>query len=101
MVEGGSYDHVMLCNHSSESYGLPQIENFSSVALEEKSILIYFAGTQDLASFIEKDQRAKWTLEEAMHRFSYALKQSSLGVKQLRLEEQLFLTLSKLVEHTL
>lgn len=63
MVEGGNYDHVMLCNHTSESYGLPQIENFASVPLQEKSILIYFAGTQDLGAFIEKDQRAKWNLE--------------------------------------
>lgn len=91
----------MLCNHSSECYGLPQIENFTSVPLQEKSILIYFAGAQDLGNFIEKDQRAKWSLEEAVRHFSYALKQPSLGVKQLRLEEQLFLTLSKLVEHTL
>jgi methyltransferase len=101
MVEGGEYDHVLLCNHSTESYGLPQIENFTSVPLQEKSILIYFAGTEDLGTFIEKDVRAKWTLEEALKRFSYALKQCSLGVKQLRLEEQLFLTLSKLVEYTL
>ncbi len=91
----------MLCNHSEENYGLPQIENFSNMLLQEKSILIYFSGMQDLSGFIEKDIRAKWNLEESLKHFSYALKQSSLGVKQLRLEEQLFLTLSKLVEHTL
>jgi predicted SPOUT superfamily RNA methylase MTH1 len=25
MVEEGTYDHIMLCNHSKESYNLPEI----------------------------------------------------------------------------
>lgn len=55
MVEGGKYDQIMLCNHSNESYNLPQIENFSGVNLSQKSMLLFFAGTEDLSTLLEKD----------------------------------------------
>jgi hypothetical protein len=62
MIAGDTYDYVMLCNHSNESYGLPQIDNFSGLPLAQKSVLLFLAGTDDLSTFVEKDERSKWKL---------------------------------------
>ena len=51
MIEN-DYDHIILCNHSEESYGLPQVEDFSGLNLQGKRVLILFAGTDDLSTFI-------------------------------------------------
>lgn len=49
-------------------------------------MLLFFAGTEDLSTLLEKDGKSKWSLEESIKHFTFALKHSSLGVKQLRLE---------------
>jgi hypothetical protein len=80
---------------------LPQIDNFSGLPLAQKSVLLFLAGTDDLSTFVEKDERSKWKLEKVLEKFHCSVRLASLGVKQLRLEEQLFLALSRLAEHTL
>ena len=66
MCKKGTYDYILLCNHSAESYNLPQIESFTTLDLHEKSILIFFVGTDDLSNFIEKDENSKMTLEKSL-----------------------------------
>lgn len=85
MINGAAYDNVMLCNHSNESYGLPQLDNFEGIDLSNKSLLIFFSGTDDLSTFIQKDEKSKWQLEEAIQKFQYSIRISGTGVKQLRL----------------
>jgi hypothetical protein len=69
--------------------------------LNNKSLLIFFSGTDDLSTFIQKDEKSKWQLDEALQKFQCSIRISGTGVKQLRLEEQLFLALSRLADHTL
>jgi hypothetical protein len=66
MINGTAYDHAILCNHSNESYGLPQVDNFQNIDLNNKSLLIFFSGTDDLSTFIQKDDKSKWQLEETL-----------------------------------
>jgi hypothetical protein len=44
---------------------------------------------------IKRDPTPKWTLEHTLPKFNYAVRLAETGVKQLRLEERMFLTLSK------
>ena len=79
------YDTVMLCNHTDESHGLPEVTNVESLDLGEKRVMIYFSGTDNLDSLISRDPKPKWTLEETLSKIDYALKLAPSGVKQLRL----------------
>ena len=63
-------------------------------------MLIFFSGTDDLGNFVEKDLRSKIIKEDAIDMFDCCMRFDGFGVKQLRIEEQLFITLSKICEYT-
>ena len=54
--------------------------------LKDNRVLIYFSGTDDLHSLIERDTKPKWNKEETLKHFDYALPLPMTGVKQLRIE---------------
>ena len=57
--------------------------------------MIYFSGTDDLNSQISRDPKPKLTFEEALNKFDFSIKLNETGVKQLRLEERMMMTLSQ------
>jgi len=93
------YDLALLCNHSNENYGLPEVEDVGVFA--QKKVILYFSGTDDLHSQIARDPKPKYTADEAVSKFDYCVRLSASGVKQLRLEERMILTLSKFAGLTL
>lgn len=64
--------------------------------LEDKSIIIFFSGTDDLSTLVERDEGAKLNTNEILKKFDYSLAFQNFGVQKLRMEEQLFMALSKL-----
>lgn len=100
MIGKDLYDLIILCNHTSENHDLPTVDSFDLMDVHGKSILIFFAGTEDLMTFIEKDERSKVNKDQALQMFNYSFRLANFGVKQLRVEEQMFIVLSKLVNYT-
>ena len=68
--------------------------------LGQKKVMLYFSGTDDLHSQIGRDPKPKYTAEEAISKFDYSVRLAASGVKQLRLEERMILTLSKFANLT-
>jgi hypothetical protein len=58
-------------------------------------MLIFFSGTDDLSMFVEKDAKSKISKEDAIEMFDCCMRFDGFGVKKLRIEEQLFIKLSK------
>jgi methyltransferase len=87
------YDLVMLSNHTGDNYALPQFSD--PRVLNDQKVMIYFAGTDNIDSQIARDPSPKYTFEEAISKFDFGIHLAPTGVKQLRLEERMFLTLSK------
>lgn len=48
------YNIKLLCNHTKETYSLPEIEHFYQIEeqLQDSSVLIFFSGTDDLETFV-------------------------------------------------
>lgn len=98
MIKGGDYDLKIVCNHHEDIVGIPQLFDFDSVNLEDKSVLIFFSGTDDLSKLIERDERAKLGIDEVIGLFDYSLQFRDFGVQKLRMEEQLFMGLQKMAK---
>lgn len=64
--------------------------------LEGRSVLIFFSGTDDLNTLIERDENAIMKVGDILKKFDFSLKFENFGVQKLRMEEQLFMALSKL-----
>ena len=63
-------------------------------------MMIYFAGTENIDKQIARDPNPKYSFEKALQKIDYAIKLTESGVKQLRLEERMMLTLSKFTAMT-
>ena len=48
-----------------------------------------------MSMFVEKDAKSKISKEDAIEMFDCCMRFDGFGVKKLRIEEQLFITLSK------
>ena len=57
------YDMRILCNHQEMVHEVQGLLDFDDVTLEDRSVLLFFAGTDDLETLISKDDRAKITPE--------------------------------------
>ena len=56
-----------------------------TLLLDQKRVMIYFSGTDDLDQLIQRDPKPKVKIEEIIPNFDYAVKLPEIGVKQLRL----------------
>ena len=103
MIEGGDkeYDVRVLCNHHERVKELTTITDFDDTTVENKSMIIFYSGTDDLSTLIAKDEKARINVDEAYKMFNLALAFHNLGVQKLRIEEQMFMSLSKLSKFTL
>ena len=96
LVKNGNYDLKILCNHHEQVEGMQELFEFDEVDLSDKSVLIFFSGTDNLEGMIARDEGAKLTLEQSISLFDFSLRFSDFGVQKLRLEEQLFMGLQKI-----
>ena len=55
LIQGGEYDLKIICNHHEEVEGIPHLSDFDELNLEDKSVVIFFSGTDDLNSMIARD----------------------------------------------
>ena len=88
MVEGfdeDGYDIKILCNHHEEVPEIPQLLDFEDMSLEDKSMIIFFSGTDDLSTLINKDEKARVNVSEAHLLFDYAFSFENFGVQKLRI----------------
>jgi hypothetical protein len=54
--------------------------------LDEKSVIIFFSGTDDLSTLIERDQGAVLKTKDVINKFDYSIKFHKIGVQKLRIE---------------
>ena len=55
------------------------------MSLEDKSMIIFFSGTDDLSTLINKDEKARVNVSEAHLLFDYAFAFENFGVQKLRI----------------
>lgn len=100
IAESKQYDVKVLCDHSEQqSPSIARLHSFEGVDLAGKSMLIFFTGPDNIYKFIEKDQLSKISKEHLNSHLDYSFRLANLGVKQLRLEEELICTLSRLSDY--
>ena len=75
---------------------LKTISDFDDVTVNEKSMIIFFSGTDDLSTLIAKDEKARLNVSEAYEMFDYSFAFENFGVQKMRIEEQMFMSLTKL-----
>lgn len=51
----GDYDIKLICNHHETIKQLDNISDFETLDLEDKSMIIFFSGTDDLSTLVERD----------------------------------------------
>lgn len=55
----GDYDIKLICNHHETIKQLDNISDFETLDLEDKSMIIFFSGTDDLSTLVERDEGAQ------------------------------------------
>ncbi len=53
--------------------------------MKDSSVLIFFSGTDDLETFVEKDAKSKLSKEAAVGMFDCCMRFDGFGVKKLRI----------------
>lgn len=81
----GDYDIKVICNHHEIIKELDNIEDFESLSLEDKSMLLFFSGTDDLNKLVARDEGAVLKADEILKRFNYSLAFNNFGVMKLRM----------------
>ena len=73
---------------NSKIEGIGNFGNFGNVDLEGRKVLLFYPGTEMKVE----------NLNEGIREFSHSFEFFNIGVKQLRLEEHMFISLNKLRE---
>lgn len=58
MLNTQKYDIKVICNHYEKIKELENIADFESLELENKSMIIFFSGTDDLNTIVARDEGA-------------------------------------------
>lgn len=74
MFKGGDYDIKVICNHHEKIEELSNISDFRDLDIENQSILIFFSGTDDLNTLIERHENAILKVADILKRFDYSLR---------------------------
>lgn len=73
MLKGKEYNIKIICNHHELIKQIENIHDFEHMDLDDKSVLIFFSGTDDLNTLISRDDKAVLKVEDVIKLFDYSL----------------------------